>query len=114
MNFCEKCGSLLIPNQKKRPKNKGSISLFCSSCKNSTEKGISEISYLIRTRIPHGEKDHLQVIEEEFSTYPKTRNNCTKCGNHEAYYWEGENRKKEEWESMTYFKCTKCALVWSE
>lgn len=73
-----------------------------------------EISYQIKIKIPHSEKDRLQAIEEEFYTDPSTRNTCPRCGYHEAHYWEGMDRRKQEWESIIYYKCTKCKWTWYE
>ncbi|MFX0173744.1 MAG: hypothetical protein ACFE9L_17825 [Candidatus Hodarchaeota archaeon] len=69
---------------------------------------IGETSYLVITRIPHNEKDQTFLIEEAFSIYPIIRNNCPRCGYYDAQYWEVGDRRKEEWESMTYYKCMQC------
>ncbi len=114
VNFCEKCGSFLIPKQRKKDMKNEIISLYCNSCKELTQRGFNEISYVVKTKIPHGASDRLTVIEEEFTVYPSIRHSCPRCGHHEAYYWEGENRRKQEWESMTFYKCKKCGRIWSE
>ena len=114
VNFCEKCGSFLIPRQRKKDTKKEIISLYCNSCKNETQKGFKEISYQVKTKISHKASERFTVIEEEFNVLPTIRNTCPFCGYIEAYYWEGENRRKQEWESMTYYKCKKCGRIWSE
>lgn len=111
--FCEKCGNLLIPRQRKRIKN-GHINLYCNYCKKGIEKDSRETSYLVVTRIPHNEKDLSLVMDEVFNTYPIIRNNCPRCGYLKAQYWEAGDRRKQEWESMTYYKCVKCSWLWFE
>ncbi|MHA2243998.1 MAG: hypothetical protein ACXADY_03435 [Candidatus Hodarchaeales archaeon] len=113
VNFCENCGNLLIPRQKRRIKQ-GYVNLYCNFCKKGIDKEFRETSYLVITRIPHDEKDRTQVIDEVFSIYPKIRNLCPRCGYYEAQYWEAGNRRKVEWESMTYYKCLKCSWLWFE
>jgi DNA-directed RNA polymerase subunit M/transcription elongation factor TFIIS len=75
---------------------------------------IGETSYLVITRIPHNEKDRTFLIEEAFSIYPIIRNNCPRCGYYDVQYWEAGDRRREEWESMTYYKCIQCQWVWFE
>ncbi|MHA1975137.1 MAG: transcription factor S [Candidatus Hodarchaeales archaeon] len=110
VSFCETCGSLLIPS---RDKN-GNVVLYCKVCKTTSKEKFKDSSYQIKSRIQHSEKDKLTVIEEDFDIRPTTRVECPKCGNFEARYWESENRRKEEWEVTTYYKCTKCGWVWNE
>ncbi len=110
VSFCEKCGSLLVPQKNKD----GKILLFCKKCRTESKESFKESSYQVKSKIKHTEKDKLTVIEEDFDVRPKTRIACKRCDNFEAVYWEAEDRKKEEWETTTYYKCTKCGWVWSE
>lgn len=113
VSFCEKCGFLLIPKQKNRI-NKGFIALYCNFCKKTEKKGFDEISYKISTRIPHGENDQSLIIDEEFNADPIIRNTCPKCGYQEAHYWEAGDRRKQEWEPITYYRCIKCKMTWND
>lgn len=111
VSFCDKCGSLLIPKRNTKDK----VTLLCKTCKVEFKEGYKDSSYQVSSKIKHDEKDFLTVVEEEFDVRPKIRTECPKCGHFEARYWEAENRKKqEEWETTTYYKCTKCKKVWSE
>ncbi|MFX0015062.1 MAG: hypothetical protein ACFFB2_08065 [Promethearchaeota archaeon] len=114
VSFCEICGSILIPKPKKKDMKKEIVSLFCNSCKKGIQRGSNEISYLVKTKIPHRASERLTVIESTFDVLPTIRNPCPRCDNHEAYYWEGGDRRKPEWESMTYYKCKKCSWIWFE
>ncbi len=111
VSFCDKCGSLLIPNRD----DKGKVTLFCKSCNIEFKETYKDSSYQVSSRIKHSEKDMLTVVEEEFDVRPKIRVACPKCNHFEARYWEAEDRRKqEEWETTTYYQCTKCRKVWHE
>ena len=110
VNFCEKCGSLLIPERK----DDGSLKLFCKNCKADSKEKYKESSYQVKSKINHTEKDRLTVIEQDFDVRPTTRVACPKCNHPEARYWEAEDRRKEEWETTMYYQCVKCGWVWSE
>jgi DNA-directed RNA polymerase subunit M len=110
VSFCEKCGSLLVPMRNE----KGKVDLYCKVCKTRSKERFKESSYQVKSKIKHSEKDKLTIIEEDFDIRPTIRIICPKCGHNEARYWEAEDRRKEEWETTTYYKCTKCGRVWSE
>jgi transcription factor S len=112
VRFCETCGSLLIPQRK----DDGKVTLYCKVCNTESEE-FTEDSYQVKSKIQHSEEDLLTVIDdpEDFDIRPTTRIACPRrCNHYEARYWEAENRKKEEWETTTYYKCTSCEWVWSE
>ena len=113
VNFCQKCGKLLIPQLKAQQKH-GIINLHCTHC-NTTEKALLDgISYQVKTRIFHNDKERSQIIETDFFTDPIIRQSCPKCRFMEAYYWQGSNRRKSEWEPMTYYRCVKCNNTWND
>jgi DNA-directed RNA polymerase subunit M len=111
VEFCDKCGFILLPINK-RSNRKIYIDLYCNNCKTIQKKTIGESSYKVSTKIPHGIKDYSVIINDEFYTDPIIRVNCPKCGYHEAFYWESSNRRKQEWESVTYYRCIKCKNTW--
>ena len=110
VKFCDKCGALLTPRRNKD----NSITLICKICKTESKESFYESSYQISSKIKHSEKDKLTVVEEDFDIRPSIKVACPRCNNYEARYWEAEDRRKEEWETTTYYKCTKCNWVWSE
>ena len=113
VEFCQKCGNLLYPQSKKG--NDGSfITLYCSRCGFTKSITVEENSYYVKTKIHHKDEEKSQIISENFAFDPITREVCPKCGCLEAYYWQGSNRRKSEWESITYFRCVKCRNTWNE
>jgi DNA-directed RNA polymerase subunit M len=106
MYFCPKCHLVLIPTQK----DKKSVVLRCQKCGLETSKSSPTTTWF-------GErKESIVVIGEKeagVQTLPKTKADCPKCGNDEAFYWQVQTRGGDE--SMTvFFRCTKCSSTWRE
>jgi transcription factor S len=96
MEFCPKCGAVLI--QKK--KNDG-----CPRCSYSA-KGKTKL----KTSEKIAAKKHVGVVTEkdkENDVLPKVAEKCHKCGNEECYFWTVQTRAADEAETK-FFKCTKC------
>lgn len=95
--FCPKCNSLMYPKEGK---------LFCRKCniENEMEK--------INIKVKKTEKE-LTVITEKLDILPKTRIECPKCKNNEAYWHLRQTRSADEPETRIY-RCTKCSNTWRE
>jgi DNA-directed RNA polymerase subunit M len=55
----------------------------------------------------------LHIIEGKTEVLPKTRTNCPKCGNKEAYWILRQMRGSDEPETI-FYTCTKCGYKWRE
>jgi DNA-directed RNA polymerase subunit M len=94
MEFCPKCGAVLIQKTK---------NLGCPRCNYS-----SKTKSKIKTSEKINENKQVAVIKgEEKSTLPIVTEKCKKCGNEEAYFWTVQTRSSDEAETK-FFKCTKC------
>jgi DNA-directed RNA polymerase subunit M len=102
MEFCPKCGSLLIPKD-------GLFECRCGYTKALDQKESEE--YNLREQV--GRKRDILVIEEEVATMPKAKVECKKCHNGEAYYWMLQTRSSDE-PATKFFRCTKCKYTWRE
>lgn len=105
MKFCPKCGTTLLPVKKTK-----SIVLSCAKCGYETRKAEKTVQRLER------EKENIIVIgreESKIRTLPKTRAQCLKCGNNEAFYWLVQTRGADE-SSTQFFRCTNCGATWRE
>jgi len=103
MEFCKKCGSLMIVDGKK---------LRCRNC-GYTKKFTKQTKPIISEDI-HTEEEILIIEEdEEEKVYPKTKIQCPNCGNNEALWWMQQTRGADEPPTM-FFKCTKCKYSWRE
>jgi len=102
MEFCPKCGAVLVQKGKRE---------VCQRCKYST-KAKSKL----KTSEKIGEKKKVAVIkDEDVEVYPVVdlEKACEKCRNKKAYFWTLQTRATDEAETK-FFKCTKCNNTWRE
>jgi transcription factor S len=100
MEFCEKCGGMILVNEKKA---------YCASCNFRPKK---------TPKIEASEKiiihDSVAVINEDLSaTQPIVQILCQKCKNKDAYFWTSQTRASDESETK-FYKCTKCKHTWRD
>ena len=94
MEFCPKCGAVLV----KKTKNMG-----CPRC-NYSSKGKAE---KIKTSEKIEEKKQIAVLKKDTQTEPIVNEKCRECGNEQSYFWTVQTRASDEAETK-FFKCTKC------
>ncbi len=100
MEFCPKCGCVLI----EKKKNFG-----CPRC-NYTAKTKIKIESSEKIQI----KPEIGVIkDQDTDVFPVTNANCPKCNHKEAYFWTSQTRAGDEAETK-FFRCTKCKHTWRE
>lgn len=100
MEFCPRCGSVLIEKRKK---------FGCARC-SYTAKGKVKIESSEQLK----EKKEVTVIKgKETSVMPVVFAVCSKCGHKEAYFWTSQTRSADEAETK-FFKCVKCSHTWRE
>lgn len=105
MDFCDRCGSILIPVN-----DKGKQILRCAKC-NRKAKGKKLIvkEEIIRKKVGTGVSDK----EEQTMATVNLEQPCEKCGNTKAYQWSMQTRSSDEPETE-FFRCTKCKYTWRE
>ena len=100
MEFCPKCGCVLIEKRK---------NFGCARC-GYMAKGKVKIESSENMK----EKKEVTVIKEkEINVMPVVFAVCPKCGHKEAYFWTSQTRSADEAETK-FFKCTKCNHTWRE
>jgi len=113
VEFCPKCGRRMVPRRREEDKNV-LIVLACPKCGYikplDTEK--PNLSRVIR-HTPEGEIVIVGEEEARLSTMPKTKTECPRCGNMEAYWWMVQTRGADE-STTQFFRCTKCSYTWRE
>ena len=99
MEFCPKCGSVLIQKRK---------NFGCARCGYSTKEKLK-----LKTSEKIDEKNEIAVIKKEMNTLPIVVEKCKNCKNEKAYFWTIQTRAGDEAETK-FFKCTKCEHTWRE
>ncbi len=100
MEFCPKCGAVLVQKTKKDG---------CPRCNYSSKNKIK-----LKTSEKIGEKKRINVVSEKDSEiHPVIEEICPKCDNKKAYFWTMQTRAADETETK-FFKCTKCAHTWRD
>lgn len=98
MEFCEKCGGVILVQDNKAA---------CAGCGHKLKKKPK-----IETSEKSENKQTIAVIKEEAAnTYPMVDIECPKCGNKKAYFWTMQTRASDESETK-FYKCTKCKNTW--
>lgn len=100
MEFCPKCGAVLIQKKKREG---------CARC-NYSSKG--KIKILAFEKIEE-KKEEILVAKKDMQTFPIINEKCKKCSNDKAYFWTVQTRSGDEAETK-FFKCTKCEFTWRE
>lgn len=100
MEFCPKCGAILVQKRK----NDG-----CPRCNYSAKTRTK-----IRTSEEINERQAIAVVDEkDTETHPIVGEKCKECGHVGAYFWTIQTRAGDESETK-FFKCTKCKHTWRE
>ncbi len=98
MEFCEKCGGVILVQDNKAA---------CASCGHKLKKKPK-----IESSEKAGEKESIAIIKEEADiTLPQVEIECPKCKNKKAYFWTMQTRAADEAETK-FYKCTKCKNTW--
>lgn len=98
MMFCEKCGSILVPDEEDAS--------VCPRCGRKSKEKI-DISEESKSR------KEVFMIEKEVKILPKVKADCRKCGNKEAYYFVQQTRSADEAPTI-FYECTKCGSKWRQ
>ena len=96
MQFCPKCGSILMMRKTK---------FGCPKCSYTSK---DEIDMEIKEEMD--EEVKVAVVDKKDSVNPVTDHVCRKCKNKKAYFWLQQMRAGDEPESK-FYKCTKCDVV---
>ena len=100
MEFCPKCGAVLV----QKTKNFG-----CPRCSYTTKDKVK----LSSSEKIEKKSEVAVVSDKDAQMLPKIKETCKKCGNGEVYFWTVQTRAGDEAETK-FFKCTKCGYTWRE
>jgi DNA-directed RNA polymerase subunit M len=113
MEFCSKCGAILVP-KKIKSGDQTMFFLACSKC-GSKVKETDEDMKLRGKTIDHSPKQLVSVIDKknQLSTLPTIQVTCSRCGNNTAYAWQVQTRGADE-SSTQFLRCTSCNYTFRE
>ncbi|MFH0832751.1 MAG: transcription factor S [Candidatus Aenigmatarchaeota archaeon] len=104
IEFCDKCGSIMIPEKKTK-----NIYLKCRSCGAEKKRNVGDLKIIEKKEKVRG----IVVLEKDRIILPMTDKMCPKCENIKAYYWLQQTRSADE-PPTQFFRCVKCNHVWRE
>lgn len=110
MEFCPECDSLLYPS---KVNGKSVLKCKCGYIKKLDEQ-VDSASITLETRAVNSSiKREIEIIDDSSAILPTKNEECPKCHNLKAYYWQVQTRSGDE--SMTiFFRCSKCRYTWRE
>ncbi|MHA1584724.1 MAG: transcription factor S [Promethearchaeota archaeon] len=112
VEFCPKCEKML---RRKKDAN-GDFILECPACHFSKpyvkDRQKKKMSKALEKKILDN-KTRVVGEEPSLELKPKTKVECPKCGNDEAFYDQFQTRSADE-PATTFYSCTKCGHRWRE
>lgn len=110
LNFCPNCDSLLY---EKVIDGKSVLTCRCGYMKEIVEQEEMETENQEIGNNREPSNFRMEIIDEKISTLPTKAEECPKCKNKTAFYWQVQTRAGDE--AMTiFFRCTKCRFTWRE
>ena len=98
MEFCEKCGRIIILTEGKAA---------CAGCGFKPKK---KIKLTASEKVTN--REGIAVINEAAENiYPVVEIDCPECKHKKAYFWTTQTRSSDESETK-FYKCTKCNHTW--
>lgn len=98
MEFCPKCGSVIMLSEGKAK---------CAKC---GYKPQGKVKIQASQKIENNSKVAV-VNEKSMNVNPIVQIKCPKCKHGEAYFWTMQTRSADESETK-FYKCTKCEHTW--
>jgi DNA-directed RNA polymerase subunit M len=100
MNFCPKCGSILVQKRK---------NFGCPRCNYASK---DKVDLKVSQKVDEAQK--IAVIKDkDVDVLPTVAETCSKCGHDKAHFWASQTRSADESETK-FFRCKKCRHTWRE
>lgn len=100
MEFCPRCGGVLVQKKKR---------FGCVRCSYSSKDKLK----LATSEKIEAKKEIAVLKNKDTETFPIISETCKKCKNDKAYFWTVQTRSGDEAETK-FYKCTKCGHTWRE
>ena len=101
MEFCPRCGKMLIPAD-------GKIECSCGFTKSLTKTDIKK-----QYKMEGDKKPETKVIvtDRKNVALPTTKITCYKCGGTKGYWWTVQTRSADE-APTNFIRCANCGNTW--
>ena len=99
MEFCPKCGIILVKKNDK---------FVCSKCNYIKDNVVMTAKEKMKEKKA---SEGIHISQGEENNLPVVKATCPKCKNETAYFWCVQTRGGDEAET-SFFKCTKCKHTW--
>ena len=100
--FCPKCRTLMFPDKETKE-------MVCKRCDHREGQKKAPNKIIERAEA----KAEILELEAGTETMPKTKAECPKCKNLEAFYHMRQTRAADE-PATKFYRCTKCAHTWRD
>ncbi|HLE07816.1 MAG TPA: transcription factor S [archaeon] len=109
MEFCDKCGGLMMPHKAGK-----STALVCRNCGKKKTSSAGRGDFKISSTMQKKDEKIIVVDKKaKVDVLPKTNIACPKCEHVEAFWWMQQTRASDE-PPTRFYRCTKCENVWRE
>ena len=103
MEFCPKCGAMLIPKN-------NIVKCKCGYESNLSDDEVKEQYSLEGEKNP---ENKVVVTDKNSKGMPTKKITCYKCGGTKGYWWTLQTRSADEAPTM-FIRCTKCGNTWRQ
>jgi DNA-directed RNA polymerase subunit M len=100
MQFCPKCGSILV---------KKTVRYGCPRCSYTTS---DKVDLKVSEKV-NGHEEITVIKDKDVDVLPTVDEECPKCGHDKAHFWTSQTRSGDEAETK-FFRCKKCRATWRE
>jgi len=108
LEFCKSCGGRIMP---KIDESDNRVSA-CVDCGEIVGEGADNFK-------PFEDKEEKKSVQvkddkpDDIQSLPIEKEQCSKCGNEEAYSWQRQTRSGDE-PATRFYRCVKCEHTWRE
>eukprot|EP00123_Amoebidium_parasiticum_P014485 comp22516_c2_seq1/m.34124 comp22516_c2_seq1/g.34124 ORF comp22516_c2_seq1/g.34124 comp22516_c2_seq1/m.34124 type:complete len:122 (-) comp22516_c2_seq1:314-679(-) len=112
VRFCQECNNMLYP---KEDKERRILLLVCRNCDYQEEAMTPRVYF---HKMQHDTDELTQIVKDVATdpTLPRTHDvECSKCGEHEAVFFQAQTRRAEKGMQLYFVCCNKqCDNRWTE
>ena len=106
MEFCTSCGGRILPKVDEAGKR-------ISACVDCGKAVGEELDIKSVQQLDDNNKIQIKDEENNIQSLPIEKEQCSKCGNEEAYSWQRQTRSGDE-PATRFYRCVKCEHTWRE